>query len=67
MSYIRKIKKNNSVYLAEVESYRKEGKVKQRVLRYLGKEIDGKAVKRVSSDNIEVVAVKQYLDELVLI
>lgn len=66
MSYIRKIKKNNSVYLAEVESYRKEGKVKQRVLRYLGKEIDGKAVKRVSSDNIEVVAVKQYLDYHVL-
>ncbi len=38
MSFIRKIKKKSGVYLAEVESYRKDGKVKQRLIRYLGKE-----------------------------
>jgi len=66
MSYIRKIKKNNSVYLAEVESYRQDGKVKQRVIRYLGKEINGQAVKRISSDSIEIQSVKQFLDYHVL-
>ncbi len=38
MSFIRKIKKKSGIYLAEVESYRKDGKVKQRLIRYLGKE-----------------------------
>ena len=37
-----------NVYLVKVESYRKEGKVKQRVIEYLGKEIDGKPVKKIS-------------------
>lgn len=66
MSFIRKIKKANATYLAEVESYREDGKVKQRVLRYVGKEVDGKAVKRVSTADIEVSAVKQYLDYKIL-
>jgi transposase len=66
MSFIRKIKKGSGTYLAEVESYREDGKVKQRVLRYLGKEEDGMAVKRVVSSSIEVRSVKQYLDYKVL-
>jgi hypothetical protein len=41
MAFIRRIKKKSGIYLAKVESYRKEGKVKQRVIKYLGKEIDG--------------------------
>ena len=36
MSFIRKIKRNGRVYLAEVENYRDGGKVKQRHLKYLG-------------------------------
>ena len=62
MSFIRKIKKKDAVYLAEVESYRQDGKVKQRVIRYVGKEIEGQPVKRIESSNIEVNAVKQHLD-----
>ena len=61
MAFIRKIKKGDATYLAEVESYREEGKVKQRVLRYVGKEVQGQAVKRVASSSIEVSHVKQYL------
>ena len=43
MVFIRKIKKKSGTYLAEVEGYRVNGKVKQRVIKYLGKEINGKA------------------------
>ena len=49
-----------------MESYRKEGKVKQRVIEYLGKEIDGKPVKKISADKIEVQSVKQSLDVLAI-
>lgn len=66
MSFIRKIKKGNSVYLARVENYREDGKVKQRVLEYVGKEVDGKPVKRISSDSIEISSVKRHLDYAVL-
>jgi len=51
MAFIRKIKKGNSVYLAEVENYRHDGKVKQLVIRYVGKEKNGKVVKRVSIES----------------
>lgn len=64
MSFIRKIKKKSGVYLAEVEGYRKDGKVKQRVIRYLGKEIDGKPAKRVLTKDIVVKDVKRSLDVL---
>ncbi len=42
--HIKRIKKGNSVYLAEYESYREEGKVKTRFIRYLGKESDERNV-----------------------
>ena len=45
MAFIRKKKVGKNVYLVKVESYREKGKVKQRVLEYLGKEIDGQPVK----------------------
>lgn len=64
MVFIRKIKKKSGTYLAEVEGYRDKGKVRQRVIRYLGKEINGKAVKRVSSDSIRAESVKRSLDVL---
>jgi len=62
MSFIRKIKKGNNTYLAKVESIRENGKVKQKVIEYIGKEVNGKAVKKVSSDKIEIESVKSYMD-----
>ncbi|GBE53878.1 MAG TPA: hypothetical protein ENH28_00850 [Euryarchaeota archaeon] len=38
MSFVRKIKRGNSVYYAEVENKRVGGKVVQRHIRYLGKD-----------------------------
>ncbi len=64
MAFIRKKKVGDNTYLVKVESYRDKGKVKQRVIQYLGKEIDGKAVKKVYANNIEVKSVKQSLDVL---
>jgi hypothetical protein len=66
MSFVRKIKKKSGVYLAEVESYRDGGKVRQRVIRYIGKEVGGKASAPASLDGIEVLGVKRYLDYKVL-
>lgn len=66
MAFIRKIKKGNSVYLAEVENFREDGKVKQRVIRYVGKEENGEVVRKISSDKIEIEAVKKYLDYKVI-
>ena len=66
MSFIRRIKKKDAVYLAEVESYRKDGKVKQRVIRYVGKEVNGLPSRRIEVSNIEIASVKKYLDYHVL-
>ena len=66
MAFIRRIKKGESVYLAEVENRREGGKVRQRVLRYVGKEVAGEAVRRVSSDSIEVERVRRWADYHVL-
>jgi len=64
MAFIRKKKVGKNIYLVKVESYRKDGKIKQRVIQYLGKEIDGKPVKKVYADKIEVQSIKQSLDVL---
>jgi len=61
MAFIRKIKKGNAVYLAEVKNYREEGKVKQKVIRYICKEEDGQVIRRIRTDDIEIGSVKQYL------
>jgi transposase len=66
MAFVRKIKKGDSVYLAEVQSYRENGKVKQKVLRYIGKEVDGKVIRQVASTDIEITSVKQYLNYKIL-
>lgn len=66
MVFVRKIKKKSGIYLAKVESYRKDGKIKQRVLEYLGKEIDGKPAKRVNTSDIVVKNVKRSLDILAI-
>jgi hypothetical protein len=66
MVFIRKKKVGKNVYLEKVESYRKDGKIKQRVLEYLGKEIDGQPVKKVFANKIQVQSVKQSLDVLAI-
>jgi transposase len=66
MAFIRKIRKGDSIYLAKVESYREDGKVKQRVLEYVGKEVNGIAVQKVDINKVEVINVKHYADVSVL-
>lgn len=66
MAFIRKIKKGNAIYLAKVESYREGGKVKQRVLEYVGKEENGAPIQKMDINKINVENVKQYADVTVL-
>ena len=66
MAFIRKIKKGNAIYLAKVESYREDGKVKQRVLEYVGKEENGVPVQKVDINKIEVDNVQHYADVSIL-
>src|SRR5438046_9858145 len=66
MSYIRKYRKGNKVYLAEVESRRIKGKVVQRFLRYVGKQADGRTVCSASICDDHVDEVKLYGPLLVL-
>ena len=66
MAFIRKIRKGGAIYLAKVESYRQDGKVKQRVLEYVGKEEDGVPIQKVDINKIEVENVQQYADVSIL-
>ena len=66
MAFIRKIKKGGAIYLAKVESYREDGKVKQRVLEYVGKEEGGHPVIKVDLEKIAVSSVKRHLDVKIL-
>lgn len=62
MPFIRKIKTTSGTYLALVESKRINGKPRQHVIKYLGKEVEGKAVRKVFTNNIKVTSVKRHLD-----
>ena len=66
MSFVRRIKKNGRIYLAEVENQRIDGKVIQKHLRYIGREVDKKAVISISSSSLTVDKVKVYGPLLVL-
>lgn len=66
MSFIRKIKRNGNVYLAEVENKRIDGKCVQRHVRYIGKEVDGKTKLSASISDIQIDEVKLYGPLLVL-
>lgn len=44
MTFVRKIKRGKYVYLAEVQNVWKDGKVRQKHIRYVGKEVDGETV-----------------------
>lgn len=61
MSFIRKIKKKDGqIYLSEVENKWVDGKVVQKHIRYIGKEVNGKTVISLSSDDLQVDSVKIY-------
>lgn len=64
MSFIRKVKVGNTTYLAEVKSVREGGKVRQKFIRYLGKDLNGKPQKRVLQSDVKVKSVKRSLDVL---
>lgn len=66
MSFIRKIRKGDKIYLAEVENRWVNGKCRQRHLRYVGKEVDGETVLSSSLSHVEVESVKVYGPLLVL-
>ncbi|MBW1849727.1 MAG: transposase [Deltaproteobacteria bacterium] len=60
MSFIRRIKKGNAVYLAEVESVRQGKTVKQKFIRYIGKEVNGKQILSSSISNLTIDSIKVY-------
>lgn len=69
MSFIRKIKRGNSVYLAEVENVWVKGKVVQKHIRYVGKEVDSKplltgSIERASVDKVTIFGPLLVLDEI---
>jgi hypothetical protein len=66
ISFIRKIKKGDKTYLAEVENRRVGGKVVQRFIRYVGKQADGRTVLSASLSEVEVETVRLYGPLLVL-
>jgi hypothetical protein len=66
MSFIRKIKKGDRTYLAEVENRRIDGKVVQRFIRYVGKQADGRTVLSTSMSDVQVEEVRLYGPLLVL-
>lgn len=66
MSFVRKIKKGDKIYLAEVENKWINGRCVQKHIRYVGKEVDGQTVLASSLSNVEVEKVKIYGPLLVL-
>jgi len=60
MSFIRKRKRNGKIYLEEVESVRVNGKVIQKHIRYIGKEIDSKTILSSSVSDISVEEIKLH-------
>jgi hypothetical protein len=69
MSFIRKIKRGESIYLAEVENVRIGGRVVQRHVRYVGNQVDDRpfltgSVERASIDKVTVFGPLLVLDEI---
>ncbi len=60
MSFIRKIKRNSKIYLAEVENRWIDGKCVQKHIKYVGKEADGQTILASSISNVEIDEVKLY-------
>jgi hypothetical protein len=66
MSFIRKIKKGNKIYLAEVENVRINGKTVQKHLRYVGKEVNNQPILAGSVATATVERVTIYGPLLIL-
>ncbi len=69
MTFIRKIKKGNYTYLAEVENTWENGKVKQKYLRYIGKEVDGErklsgSIERAKIDKVSIYGPLLIVDSI---
>lgn len=62
MSFIRKVKTKSGTYLTEVESYRENGKVKQRFIKYLGREVNDIPARKVLTSDIEAKNIKRSID-----
>jgi transposase len=58
MSFIRRYKKGDQIYLAEVENVRIKGKVVQRFIRYVGREANGKTILSCSISEAEIESVR---------
>src|SRR4030042_2316764 len=69
MSFVRRIKRGDSVYLAEVENVRVGGKVIQRHIRYVGKEVEDRpiltgSVATSTVDRVTIYGPLLMLDEI---
>src|SRR4030067_2325848 len=69
MSFVRKIKKGNKVYLAEVENVRINGKTTQKHIRYVGKEVNNQpilpgSVATSTVDRVTIYGPLLILDEI---
>lgn len=66
MSFVRKIKRGDKTYLAEVENQWIDGRCVQKHIRYIGKEVDEKVIFASSISNLEVTEIKLFGPLLVL-
>ena len=66
MSFVKRIKRGGKTYLAEVENTRVDGKVVQKYIQYIGREVNNKTVISLSSEDIKIDEVKIYGPLLVL-
>ena len=66
MSFIRKIKRNGKIYLAEVENTWIDGRCVQKHIRYIGTEVDGETKLASSISDIEIEDVKVFGPLIVL-
>ena len=66
MVFIRKIKRGKFTYLAEVENKWVNGKVIQKHIRYIGKELNGEKILSGSIANAEVTKVTMWAPLLIL-
>jgi len=64
MTFMKRIRKGEHVYLAEVKSVREGKRVRHEFIRYIGKEVDGKPERKVLTSAIRVKEVRRYLDAL---
>ena len=66
MSFVRKIKTKRGTYLAEVENRRVDGKVVQKHIRYVGREVDGETILSSSLSDVVIDEVRLYGPVMVL-